>query len=114
LKESRPNSAYKELTNLRRAHSGIYRQQNVNNIRQREAQNSLMQMVPNQDQNNHNEILALINCPETDFSLKKYTTTSVIEKNIVAGITGVAFGIVVGFIPLIQSDYINNLRYIEF
>jgi hypothetical protein len=32
----------------------------------------------------------------------------------VAGITGVAFGLIVGFIPLLQSDYINGLRQLEF
>jgi hypothetical protein len=49
---------------------------------------------------------------DSKFSLKDYTTTGIIEKNVVSGFTAVAFGLIVGFIPIMQTDYINNLREI--
>jgi hypothetical protein len=36
--------------------------------------------------------------PEVAFNVRKYGTPVIVEKNVVAGITGTAFGIIVGFI----------------
>jgi uncharacterized membrane protein HdeD (DUF308 family) len=55
---------------------------------------------------NRNRILS----NSTDFSLRRYTTTSIIEKNVISGIIGVVFGIIIGFIPFVQSDYVSSIR----
>jgi hypothetical protein len=44
------------------------------------------------------------------FSLRDYTTKPVILKNVISGLTGVVFGLVVGFIPLLDGGFITNLR----
>jgi hypothetical protein len=49
-----------------------------------------------------------------NFSLREYTKPHIIEKNIVSGITAIAFGLIVGFIPLMQNDFINGLRALDF
>jgi hypothetical protein len=47
-----------------------------------------------------------------DFKLRNYTTSNIVEKKIVSGITGIAFGIVVGFMPLVGGDFVSNIRTI--
>jgi hypothetical protein len=43
---------------------------------------------------------------------RKYGTSTIVEKNIVAGITGMAFGIIVGFIPLLEQDLVTSITEI--
>lgn len=52
------------------------------------------------------------NAQDIAFDIKKYATTGIVEKNIVAGITGIAFGIIVGFIPLLEQDLVTNITAI--
>jgi hypothetical protein len=47
--------------------------------------------------------------PEVAFNVRKYATPVIVEKNVVAGITGAAFGIIVGFIPLLEQDVITGI-----
>jgi hypothetical protein len=47
--------------------------------------------------------------PEVAFNVRKYATPVIVEKNVVAGITGTAFGIIVGFIPLLEQDVITGI-----
>jgi hypothetical protein len=52
------------------------------------------------------------NAQDIAFDIKKYATTGIVEKNIVSGITGIAFGIIVGFIPLLEQDLVTNITAI--
>jgi hypothetical protein len=114
LKQSKPDSAYAEFSSLKNNFYKIYAPENVNDINWRDRNQILNFGVAPQNQQEYIEIKNNLANQETNFSLKKYTTTTVIEKNIVAGITGVAFGLIIGFIPLLQSDYIDALRQMEF
>jgi len=109
LEDSNPNYAFNELKNLEHSYCEIYNLESLKKIKNRSL--ASLKTTPFAKTNhrfkkNLNSLLSY----KTDFSLRKYSTTSIIEKNVISGIIGVAFGIIIGFIPLLQNDYIISLR----
>jgi hypothetical protein len=110
LQGSRVNSARRDLENLKREHTKINSQYNLRNLN---TDNDLQAKGRPFHVSSYREILGRLKSDDTKFSLKKYVTTGILEKNIISGFTSIAFGLIVGFIPLLQTDYIINLRMIE-
>lgn len=106
LELSKPNAARRELSKL---NSYVYQMesnrdsiQNVNTIKGRQDLEGLRLL------REETEKPAI-----REFRVRGYASPGIVQKNVISAITGVAFGIIVGFIPLTESDYIANLRQIE-
>jgi hypothetical protein len=106
LQNSRVNSARRELENLKNKYPEVNSELNKN---RRYTQAELGQLR-NYGSGAYNDTIQRLDNKETAFKLRNYLTTEILEKNVVSGFTAVAFGLIVGFIPLLQSEYINNLR----
>jgi hypothetical protein len=106
LEQSRPQAAKREYTKLKTYMKQL--QASPSTVTQ-----SFRKQADNRSLQSPEEILSQrIRSPEVAFNIKKYATTEILEKNVVSGITGIAFGIIVGFIPLLEQDLINNLTEI--
>jgi hypothetical protein len=112
LEDSNPNFAHREFKNLMHSYCKIYNLKSLkSHIESEKKSLGELKSTPNTNLNfdfekNRNRILS----NSTDFSLRRYTTTSIIEKNVISGIIGVVFGIIIGFIPFVQSDYVSSIR----
>jgi hypothetical protein len=99
-------SAERELEWLELAHPEVQNTPNVNNAPVFAAAALAPQEAYNQ------RIGAFDNI---NFSLKKYIKLpKVAEKNIVSGFVSIMFGLLVGFILFLQTDYITSLTTIGF
>lgn len=97
-------SAERELEALELAHPNVQNDPNMNNPLNFAAAAKAHQVDYNQEIGVFDDI---------NFSLTKYVKLSkVAEKNIISGFVSVMFGLLVGFILFLQTDYITNLTTI--
>lgn len=112
LEQSNVDSAQREFTNLQTILPVVNSEHNINRLLD----------WNNLDQDNYIYYNDLMNYfydadtqKNTKFSSVKYAQQNgVVEKNIISGLISVSFGLIAGFIVLLQSDYISNMRVIGY
>jgi len=112
LGQSDMMSARREFETLQRLHPAVNTEYNINTLL---AYANMLPGPPNNtlNQNNYKNLINDFN--NIKFSLKNYIKLpNVAEKNIISGFISIMFGLTVGFILFLQSDYITNLTTIGF
>jgi hypothetical protein len=105
LKQSELMSARRELETLQILHPEV-KVQNIDTLF-----DYIHMLGGHGNQTDYNGLIN--NFDNIKFSLKNYIKLpNVVEKNIISGFISIMFGLTVGFILLLQSDYITNLTTI--